>query len=712
MIKKIRIIIIATIAIVSIAAVVVFFNKYLYRSKAATENINIYFQPLSCLGVSCPNNSPRQNQEFWLPIQITAQSSNKTISAFTLNLEYDPDNKNNLEYIGSSINPPRLIYNNLEQTVTNEGGKKKVKISYIAKKNNDALPSALLLNLKFKTLNPGQTTITFTNDDSQLIIGPIAGYKFGINQVSRTSTINIGNDAFCTDNSQCGANSTCDTTNKKCVCSSGSYNCDGIWSNGCESTQQCVVTPPTQPGGNTLIQEILGDDGHNIYWRYCGLNAQGWPDAATCGNWNPQDWANKRGAGNEVYKSLHGYILNTSTEPVLIQMLMGSDHYSVYWRYCGLNAQGWPDESKCGTWNTEDWSNIRAGGGTNINGTERYLSLSGYILNTSTEPVLIQTLLDENGYSVYWRYCGLNAQGWPDESKCGTWNTEDWSNIRAEIGGGININGTQRYLSLSGYILNTRTINNDNPVLIQMLLDQNGATVYWRYCSLNSDGWPDAPTCGKWNLEDWSNLRGNGGEKYKSLDGYMINTTNISPPGNTTLNIKLKFQGIVGQPVGGNQMDVKVKVAGGNLSQPTDYQTVTFTVNDKGIWSGVAGFDLAEASNYRIYIKGPKHIQKRICENTPSEEESMAGTYHCFDGKIHLAPGSNDLDFSKILQLVGDLPDQDGVVNAYDISLIRNNLTSRDPEILKLADLNLDGVVDTQDHSLVISSLSVKYDDE
>ena len=64
--------------------------------------------------------------------------------------------------------------------------------------------------------------------------------------------------------------------------------------------------------------------------------------------------------------------------------------------------------------------------------------------------------------------------------------------------------------------------------------------------------------------------------------------------------------------------------------------------------------------------------------------------------------------------MVGDLPQQDGVVNSYDISLARNNIGvagSYDPAVLALADLNLDGIVDSQDYSLVIAALSIRADE-
>ena len=64
--------------------------------------------------------------------------------------------------------------------------------------------------------------------------------------------------------------------------------------------------------------------------------------------------------------------------------------------------------------------------------------------------------------------------------------------------------------------------------------------------------------------------------------------------------------------------------------------------------------------------------------------------------------------------MVGDLPQQDGLVNSYDISLVRNNIGvagSQHPAVLALADLNLDGIVDSQDYSLVIAALSIRSDE-
>ncbi len=185
-------------------------------------------------------------------------------------------------------------------------------------------------------------------------------------------------------------------------------------------------------------------------------------------------------------------------------------------------------------------------------------------------------------------------------------------------------------------------------------------------------------------------------------------STNTPIPG-VNINLKLKFQGILKKPNTATIMPVKVTVSGKGTPGPQG-RVGDFTVDENGIWSGRVDFvSFPPGSDYKVFVKGPKHLQKRVCDNAPSE--SFPGSYHCENGVITLAPGGNALDFSTIYQLVGDLPQQDGVVNSYDISLVRNNLGKSDAPTLALADLNLDGIVDSQDYSLVIAALSIRSDE-
>jgi hypothetical protein len=174
--------------------------------------------------------------------------------------------------------------------------------------------------------------------------------------------------------------------------------------------------------------------------------------------------------------------------------------------------------------------------------------------------------------------------------------------------------------------------------------------------------------------------------------------------------MKIKLQGILKKPVAsGTTMKVKVSIDG-NQANDVKSQLVDFTSDDFEIWSGTTAFNAPAGGGYKVYIKAAQHLQKRVCDIQPTE--SATGTYRCGDlGKITLQDGDNTLDFSNIIQLSGDLPDQDGVVDAYDISYLRLNLGSTDPKVLSVGDINRDGLVDTQDYSLLVASLNVKYDE-
>ena len=219
--------------------------------------------------------------------------------------------------------------------------------------------------------------------------------------------------------------------------------------------------------------------------------------------------------------------------------------------------------------------------------------------------------------------------------------------------------------------------------------------------------------------------------------------TNTPPPANTNtpiptgiggeqeyFKIKLltRFQGVQSKPKDEfNEFKVRVTL------QNTKTNAVLFTQNDvkfvadaNGVWSGeiqIPTFndldktsqDVLRNSYYKLYIKGPKHIQKRICDIKPTE--TYPGTYSCLEGKIAISGDTKVIDTSGILLLAGDLPDQDGIVNAADAARIYNILNlpeseRRSPENLRIADLNLDGVVNTIDYSLVQGALSIRSDDQ
>jgi len=194
----------------------------------------------------------------------------------------------------------------------------------------------------------------------------------------------------------------------------------------------------------------------------------------------------------------------------------------------------------------------------------------------------------------------------------------------------------------------------------------------------------------------------------------LPSNTPIPPPpsgdgSSVTLKFRTRFQGITGQPAGGqNQLTAQVTLQSNRGTKSE--QTVTFTPESNGIWTGeTRSFSLPTDESYILKIKGQKHLSKKICDLRPTE--SLPGTYKCFQPTLKLSPGSNVVDLTGIILLAGDIPQQDGIIDARDIVYIRQNFSNTGQERLVRGDLNLDGIVDTQDYVLVMSALSFKYDE-
>ncbi len=179
-------------------------------------------------------------------------------------------------------------------------------------------------------------------------------------------------------------------------------------------------------------------------------------------------------------------------------------------------------------------------------------------------------------------------------------------------------------------------------------------------------------------------------------------------PGNVSVNYRVRLQGITNQPKNSSPIQIQFKLVEGN--KVIDTKQVSFSPQADGAYVANTSYsNISPSKKYSLLVKGPKHIQKRICTNSPSE--NVSGTYKCKDSEITFKTGDNTLDFTNIVLLSGDLPLQNGIVDAVDIAYIRNNIGKSDADIVARADLNFDGVVDTQDYTLIINALAFKYDE-
>jgi|GEM_PF-6019767 len=178
---------------------------------------------------------------------------------------------------------------------------------------------------------------------------------------------------------------------------------------------------------------------------------------------------------------------------------------------------------------------------------------------------------------------------------------------------------------------------------------------------------------------------------------------------NPQITFKVRFQGIVGLPAHASTLQTKVTISsdkGGakNISVP-------FIPQADGTWIGKAELkDISNLETFAFTLKGPKHLAKVFCEADPTE--TTGGTYRCTGEKIVLKDGENVFDFSKVIILAGDIPTQNGIIDAVDIVYIRQNLGNTGADTRARGDLNLDGIVDTQDYALVLAALGFKYDEE
>lgn len=118
-------------------------------------------------------------------------------------------------------------------------------------------------------------------------------------------------------------------------------------------------------------------------------------------------------------------------------------------------------------------------------------------------------------------------------------------------------------------------------------------------------------------------------------------------------------------------------------------------------WVGLPG--LSQDRFYTFSLKGPKTRGTKMVEHLKL---------------IPNKPGSQDFDWTGNPLFPGDLPDpnsnnkQDCTVNSIDLSLMVNRQGMTDQASLDVADVTYDGVVNGNDISKVVNTLSTKPDDD
>lgn len=188
----------------------------------------------------------------------------------------------------------------------------------------------------------------------------------------------------------------------------------------------------------------------------------------------------------------------------------------------------------------------------------------------------------------------------------------------------------------------------------------------------------------------------------------LEDTTKVITPKEIILSMALHFQGVDRAFArSGGSIPIQVGITGDNLQEPV-YQLVQFSADSSGVVGGTATFPTVVTGNYCVSIKGPLHSRRKVCHKTPLEAQT--GEYRRGSSTIPLTNGINELDFTGISMMSGDI-DQNGVINSFDLLSVHNNIGSTNQTDIERCDVNYDGACNVIDYSLVIGSILVKTDE-
>jgi hypothetical protein len=186
-------------------------------------------------------------------------------------------------------------------------------------------------------------------------------------------------------------------------------------------------------------------------------------------------------------------------------------------------------------------------------------------------------------------------------------------------------------------------------------------------------------------------------------------TPNPKPNVNIKIKITIRFQGI-GHGKHHKKSIIIHVIVNGTTSIDKIIEVIE---NSDGTYTGIIDALAKEGLDNQVYIKGFHHLQRKFCKNNQKDDDDGGSKNHkaCDTGTISLSAGSNALNFEQSTLITGDTSPQDGVVDSFDLAQVRKCIGHSDDQCVGTTDLNNDGIVDSQDMSLVVQALNVKYDD-
>lgn len=753
-IKTVKRIILSLIGVAILAGMFWYINTYIYEFYASSPTIDVE----SVAPAQVAKDAEFDAVLTFSNAQITA------IDAIDLVVSYDKDK---LSYQDSYSSIPTNYFKATTGTVTDLGSNRsQVRILLLASENVEQ-KQALTVNLKFKALNTGTATITvetnteiagtdsqgnavtyaedLDNASKQVVIestggsgsnGPIAHWKMDENVQGNNQTIvdSVGNNnvTSISINDNAGINCTTEGKNEGSCTFNGNNRLQGKTTLNFGTKMTVMAWIKTQTGG-AIFASVSSPLVNSFYMRTNGNFIEGvsdmssnWPNNSVRGKTNVID--NQWHHVTFVIDDLNAYAYvdgNLDGQDTMQSMGAYADN-NWFMGYSDAswsphNFRGQMDDVKLFNYALTQAEIISEAGITPTGEPSPSVDPSPSAEPTPTPPWentnydtttvygIVQSA-DENGELIagkYWR---------KDESICANADYNNASNMS------VNANFLDQCEGFNNIPYFLTVVQNPGNNLAYQLqnIPEGYECVGWEHrLRIKSDGSPFKAGEGTGCNTGPLNINVNDAESsYNNSHFILFKMKQIIEPTPTSpleqfesvLNMKVRFQGI---PTGPREqyrkLDASVTLKGGGQEVKTE--TIEFTAQEDGTWNGSMGVDgINSSTKYEIIIKGAKHLAKKICANNPSE--ALGGTYRCSEPEMNLQEGNNDLSFTGIILLGGDLPQQDGLINAMDFAFIRQNLGSQDGQNLIRGDLNLDGIIDTQDHTIIKTALDFKYDEE
>lgn len=184
-------------------------------------------------------------------------------------------------------------------------------------------------------------------------------------------------------------------------------------------------------------------------------------------------------------------------------------------------------------------------------------------------------------------------------------------------------------------------------------------------------------------------------------------TYTLLAPQPQTMKFRIKLAGVSDASAEETKIQVKFYTKDGVGVQLSTPMTLTHTGNGIYETSAMVSNPFASGTQFRIKIKGEKHIAVEFCRQTGQ-------TSRCGDND-YIVAGINEFDFTGIPLPPGDLHVQDGKADMGDLARLKPLMAKACSSLTEaeklIGDVDYNGCVNVRDVFLILQSLETRYDE-